>query len=291
MEFPFGTLVTTPPDNVAPPEAWPEFGDSAYPPALCKCELVGVEPQGVRWALWPLCFERYYSDNEPNLAQSTKGALARNRLLIWRRIARTDVPKGWKESKQGPWRIDGFADITPQYTESWSTDAQRNLRTWQKKYLGLRYRVEELSLDDFIAAYKKSLTRKKIGLDLLNALVRKFDIPLAREHCTLWGVRDTQTGAVVAGTAVFYFPAHSASVRECPFITVEARKTYAMTGLIDHWYSESLRRGITVHLFTHFWHPQAPKDWVGFSEFKSHFGLKYVAYPPELTRFVRGKIF
>ncbi len=290
MDFPFGEIVTNPPPNVAPPESWPEFGDSAYPPPFCAKELVGTNPQGVRWALWPVCFEQYYGDQEPTLEESAKGVLARNREIIWKRTTRTDVPKGWRVRGSQPWRIDGFVVLTPDYQNTWKSDAKRNLHTWQKKFLGTRYRIDEVSLDEFVAAYKKSLTRTKIGLDLLNALVRKFSIPEVREHITLWGVRDIATNAIVAGTAAFYFPKRSATVRECPFILPEARKTYAMTGLMDHWFKESLRRGITTHLFTHFWHPGASKGWVGFSEFKSHFGLQYVAYPPELSRFVRGKL-
>jgi len=289
--FPFGDIVTNPPPTVAPPESWPEFGDIAYVPKFCSKESVGTEPQGVRWAVWPLCFEQYYSDTEPDLAASNGGALARNREVIWKRILRTDVPAGWKVRSAHPWRIDGFVVVTPEYKEQWKDDARRNLATWKKKYLGTKYQIDELTLDEFVAAYKKSITRKKIGLDLLNALVRKFDLPEVRPHFTLWGVRDVETKEIVAGTAVFYSARRDATVRECPFILPEARKSYAMTGLMDHWFAESLRRGISTHLFTHFWHPGASKGWVGFSEFKSHFGLQYVAYPPELSRFVRGKLF
>ena len=96
---------------------------------------------------------------------------------------------------------------------------------------------------------------------------------------------------MVAGTAVLYSPTHHSSMRYCPFMLPEGRLVYASTALIDRWYKEAQMRGITTQLFTSFWHQGLPSSWKGFSEFKSHFGLQYVFYPPTLYRFVGGKFF
>ncbi len=290
MHFPYGDIVPAPP-NFAPPEAWPEFGALAYPVALCAREAVGTHPQGVRWSLWPFTFEEYVSDTEPNLAVSKNGLLARTRIVQWKRVARTDIPPGWKAYSAKPWRIDGYRMVSgPDYFLTWDKDTRRNLRTWRTTLLGHHYAVEELTLKEFVAAYRASITFKKIGREQLLSLERKYAMPHVRPYMTLFGVRNLQTGAIIAGTAAFFVPTRSASVRECPFIHAEARSAFAMTGLMDHWFAESLKRGVTRLQFTHFWNPGEPSGWKGFSEFKSHFGLTYVAYPPVLYRLVRGKL-
>jgi hypothetical protein len=288
MQFPYGNLIP-PPDGFAPPEAWEEFGALAYPVSLCRREAVGTSPRGMRWSAWPLTFEEYVSDTEPDLDASHSGELAYNRIVTWRRIARTDTPKGWRQLHKKPWRIDAFFELKDDtYVNQWHKDTRRNLREWRTQAPG-RYAIEEVSLEEFVAAYRTSTTYKKIGLDQLHSLVRKHAMPLPRKHLTLWGVRDLKSGKLIAGTGVFFFPERGASVRECPFATPQGRAAHAIVGLMDHWFAESLQRGIARLQFTHFWHPGAPRAWKGFSEFKSHFGLQYVAYPPELWRFVRGK--
>jgi hypothetical protein len=293
MDFTYGTLTDTPPANFAPPESWSEFGALAYPAAIAKREVVGTNPRGVRMAFGPLCFEEYVSDTEPDLIASKQGALARNRVVLWRRILKTDIPKGWIPFSSKPWRIDGYHTLVPgvDYSAQWDKDTRRNLRTWRTELLGKKYTVEEISFDEFALAYKDSATAKKIRLDQLNSVVRKYALPEVRKHMTFLGVRNNATKQIIAGTAVFYFPTKKASVRECPFAYDEARHCFAMTGLMDHWFAYAQKLGAELLLFTHFWHKGEPKEWKGFSEFKSHFNLTYVAYPPLLVKFVPGKLF
>jgi hypothetical protein len=80
-------------------------------------------------------------------------------------------------------------------------------------------------------------------------------------------------------------------MRECPFILPEARKCFAMTGLIAYWFDRSLARGIELQIFSYFAHPGTPKGWEGFSAYKKHFGVTEVSYPPVLWRLAGGKIF
>lgn len=293
MDFTYGTLTNNPPLNFAPPEAWSEFGPEAYPAAICKREVVGTSPRGVRLAFGPLCFEEYVSDIEPDLEVSKQGALARSRVVLWRRIVRKDTPKGWISLGQKPWRIDGYHTLVPDvdYTQGWDKDTRRNLRTWKVEMLDKRYVVEEISFEEFVNAYQGSTTAKKIRLDQLHSVERKYALPHVREHMKFFGVRNVTTKQIIAGTVVFYFPSRKVSVRECPFAYDEARHCFAMTGLMNYWFAYAQSRGAELLLFTHFWHKGESKEWKGFSEFKSHFNLTYVAYPPLLIRFVRGKIF
>lgn len=287
MEFPYGTL-TTLPEGLLPPECWPEFGQIAYPPRICKREEI---EGGIRWCLWPLCFEQYIGDSEPEIEKNEHGSLAYNRLALWKRIARTDIPPGWKEAGTKPWRVDGFFTLSSEedFSKRWSKTEQRHIRTWLREKLHKTHTLEEITFTEFYDAYTKSSVAKKFGLDLLYILERKYKTPTLTPHITLLGVRDRITGLVVAGTAYITSPTYKASVLECRFMLPTAKNTHAMTALMYEWFLRAQKNSIQYLFFCFFWYPGAPKTWKGFSEYKSYFGLSYVAYPPELRRFVRGK--
>ncbi|MDO8517739.1 MAG: hypothetical protein Q7S26_00390 [bacterium] len=292
MNFLYGDIVEAP-KGFAPPESWPEYGAVADPLGFCAREQVGENPSGVRWAAWPLCFEEYVGDTEPNLEASKTGMLARNRMVGWKRISRTHTEPGWHTPSRKPWRIDGWHTLVAgeDYTKNWFKNARREARLWREDFLGSHYTVEDISIEEFADAYKKSTAAQKTDLTLLKVLLRKQALPKIRKHILLWGVRDIETGRIVAGTAVITSPTYKSSVRFCPFMLAEARNTYASTGLVDHWFGWAQKKNIQYMLFTCFWQPGDPVGWKGPAEFKSHFGLQYVAYPPFLTRFVHGKIF
>ncbi len=293
MKFIYGNILKDHPRGIAPPEAWPEFGMIAGPEPICRKELVGNEPKGVRWSLWPLTFEEYVSDSEPDLAKSKEGALARNRIIMWKRIGRTDIPKEWHRSSDMPWRIDGFHEIAEgtDYISRWQHNARRDSRIWKERYLDKAYAIQEIPLEEFESAYRRSTSWRTVGVVMLDTFKRRLELPERHGCTTLWGVRNLKTGDVIAGTAALFSPTHRASVRECPFMLPEARGVYAATGLIDHWFQEAEKRGTKTLFFTSFWHEEEPRSWKKFSEFKSHFGLSYIAYPPLLWRFERGSLF
>ena len=292
MQFPYGEI-TVPPPFFAPPEMWPEFGHVATPPNICAREEVGVHPKGIRWSLWPITFEEYVGDLEPDIAAAKSGALARNRLVMWKRLHDTGPIRGWRSLSKKPSRIDGYYVLSKdkEYTADWSKSARRDLREWQKKYLHSKCIIEAITVDEFVEAYKKSTVAKKTHAVFLEILRRKQQLPACRENSTMWGVRDIATGNVIAGNVNYYSPTYGSSVREFPFILPEARGGHASVALMDHWMSEARKRGHYILLATHFWQPGEPRSWKGFSAFKAQFGYTYVACPPTLWKFVGGKIF
>ena len=267
----------------------------AMPRTLCAREEVGGPqvggPRGIRWSLWPLTFEEYVSDSEPVLG--TSGALARNRVVVWKRVHDGPVPKGWHRFSHYPWRVDGFVELKPDadYKAGWYKQARRDLRMWEKNFLNIGYKIEPVSLEEYGAAYAKSTVKRKIGIDPFQIIERKYAARIGRDNMALWGVRNTASGEVLAGIVLLYSPTYQSAKYECPFILPEAKKIYAMTALIDHWFKESLKRGVSLLVFSAFWNQGEPKSWKAFSLFKSHFGPQYVVYPPALWRFVRGKLY
>jgi hypothetical protein len=289
-DFPYGNVVPAASD-IFPPESWPEFGFVGNPPALCAPERVGEAPRGIRWSLWPLTFEEYISDREPDLAASRKGRLARNRVIMWKRVHVSAAPKEWRETARPHWRVDGVHRLFEDYRTRWEHNARHDAKVWREKYLGAEYRIDELSTEEFSDAYRQSSVSKKTGGLLLEALLRKLELPERKGAVRLLGVKENKTGRIIAGTAILSSLTLSSSVRECPFMLPESRGIPASTGLIDHWFQESLENGIKNLFFTGFWQKGDPRSWKSFSEFKSHFGLRYYAYPPLLWRFERGKMF
>lgn len=286
--FPYGEIGPLP-DDFAPPECWPEFGAVAVPVSICAREEVGTEPKGVRWSLWPFTFEEYVSDHEPDLTASSKGPLARTRVIHWKRVHGAEIPEGWRHASR-PWRIDGYKELGPgDLTENWGTDAKRHLKAWREQH-ARAYTIEPVSWDEYRAAYLKSGVAQRMRTDLIDILERKRALPECIPHLELWGVRDG-AGEVVAGTGILYSPTFGASVREAPFVSPAAARTGAATALMAHWMERSRQKGMRYAVSTHFWQQGEPRRWQGFSQFKSRFGFSFVAYPPLLWRFRGGKFF
>lgn len=278
-----------------PPEMWPEYVHVAMPRTVCAREEVGGGktggPKGIRWSLWPLTFEEYVGDREPVMHNT--GALARNRAVMWKRLHDGPLPRGWRKLSNLPWRVDGYVELVPgaDYKAGWYKQARRDLRLWEENFLNNGYRIEAVSPEEYASAYAKSTVRKKVGYDPLEILQRKCAAHAGDDTMQLFGVRNIASREIVAGIALLYSPTCNSSKYECPFILPEAKKIYAMTALINHWFTESLARGVTLLVFSCFWHKGEPKSWKAFSLFKSHFGPTLVAYPPTLWKFVRGKLF
>ncbi len=290
MDFPYGTIVEVP-DDFVPPDLWPEYGEIADPPGICVREALGPAPKdGSRWGVWPIFLELFTGDAEPDLRKAAQvGSLNYNRVAIWHRLRRKDKPKGWFALSAKPYQIDGVIDLSTNdpYTNRWSKKARGDLRRWQA--LAQHYTIERVSLDAYSDAYKRSRIAKKLGLERLHRVHRRFAMGL-EEHIELWGVRNAQK-ELVAGTGIVFSPTHLASTHLSPFVTDEGARVCAATALTDHWLGETKRRGYTYAVTTDFWFSGQPKSWKGFSKFKSHFGFMYVQLPPALFRFVRGKVF
>lgn len=290
----YASLARPLPPHLAPPELWPEYGAIAIPRTVCAREEIHANVPGVRWGLWPLYFEEYLGDEEPDLRPGMHGALAYNRMISWKRLRRTDIPKGWFLLSRRSWRIDAYRELPEgeHHTAQWNKNSRYNLRAWQELERSGRFRIEEVALDEFMQAYRGSTVDSKVGMHLAEILERKYAMPAVAPHLSLWGVRDTQSGALIAGTGAAHSPTYRASIREASFITDAAKHIHASTALMDRWMGEAAAKGAASLFFTHFWQRGEPRNWKGFSAFKSHFGhLHYISYPPILWKFRGGKFF
>lgn len=291
MEFGYKPVLTQLPDGYVPREQWPEYDLASDAPNFLGPRLVGKKPKGMYRRLWPIVVEEYISNDEPVLEDSDPQGIALNRMLIWQRPTRSDVPKGWWTMSKETTRLDGFAHLKEaDYWKGWSESARRYRRKWFAEHSNTTHTIELVSYGEFEAAYKKSSVWKVVKRVLLDIIKRKLSSPAA-PHVELWGARSVHSGNVVAGMATLTSPSCKGSYYISGFITPEGEADPVMIGLMDNWFSLSLSRGIAFLHFGGFWIPGNPKNWKGFSIFKQKFGLSYIAWQPALFRFRKGKLF
>jgi hypothetical protein len=293
METTYGEVLSELPQGFIPREQWPEYLLTASPPPTFKPEAVGENPRGMRWGLWPLTFEEYITDLEPDLAVSDPDHLARNRIVLWRRLTRTDIPKGWHQFSKKPSRLEGIAEIkNADYWRRWDESARRYRRRWVTNCLNKIYTIAEVPYEEFAHAYMQSTVVKKVGRETLNIAKRRIEQEKNELRFTeCWGVRRMSDDMLMAGMVITNSPSCGGSYYLCGFYKAEVGEDPLMMGLMDNWFSISLKRGIRFLHFGGFWIKGDPKNWKGFSIFKSKFGLFYLYYPPLLLRIVRGKFF
>ncbi|HVM90829.1 MAG TPA: hypothetical protein VMU11_02955 [Verrucomicrobiae bacterium] len=238
---------------------------------------------GLRWERGPFRFEGFYSDAEP-----VPDPFGPRRLVVWQPLRR-DVKraKGW-------WRFPlpvnvrrtGYAEITdPQfYWKNWNENVRRQRAKWLKQDI---LSIEPVSADEYIAAYREAKPWFHMR-DLFVTAIRERLVQ-HRGLLHLFGARERATGKLRAGFAVLDVPEAGASIHLTSFYDFTFARTGVGTGLVDAWFRHAVAHGIRFLDFDIFWVKGEPREWKGFSTFKSQFGTKFVDYPLPLLAIVGGR--
>lgn len=236
---------------------------------------------GTRWFHGPLCFERFTSDQEPELPRD-----GQTRFITWQTITRTDRPKGWWRGFPGmSIGRTGYAVVpeTGPIDAAWSAHARRHYKKW----LASGWSIREIPLEDYRQAYSGSsqdaLLRAMFGAILSGKL--KGHAGLAR----LYGAAPSPEAPIEAGFISIDSPETSESLHLMSFIRPAAEQVSAGTGLMAHWFDVARAQNVKYLDFGIFWRPGDPRSWKGFSRFKAQFGIKFVEYPVPLIRIVSGR--
>lgn len=274
-----GPLLTTLPSGFVPYHQWPEFDLLHYVLPHLEAAVVEGTPRGVRTGRWPIYFEEYVSDTEPAPLPDPK---APPRLLVWRRVVRADIPSGWQRLGWRASRLEGFAEIRghdDEYEAHWSESARRYRRKWLSEGIP----IESVSFAEFLNEYMESDLPLWVRKNYASIAERMHRGPQGK-HIEMIAPRDPHSGRLLGGMMIINSPTCKASYYLCGFVASAAKDRPVMVGLMDHWFCASRERGYRFLHFGEFWLPGKSKHWKGFSEFKSKFGLSYVAYPPALVR-------
>ncbi len=243
-----------------------------------RSEVVGAPGAwGTRWRHGPFRFEKYTTDVEPAIAAGPR------RMVIWQRIARQDVPRGWWRAwSDMSVRMTGIATLAPGYEAAWSPHARRHAAQWRKRVAVGEWEIVEPSAEQFLQAHAAS--RQDVALRLSFATILKEKIRSHGGRVRLIAAR-RPGGVIEAGLAVIDVPEIVQSIHLMSFLHRGAEKSSAGVGLIDRWFQTSLERGVRFLDFGLFWAPGDPRSWRGFSRFKSQFGVHLIRYPRPLIRF------
>ncbi len=292
MHFPYGELQYELPGGCLPSELWPELWPQPISSRIIPSEVLPGPTPIVRWGFWPLYFELHLGDAPPDLmATKKRGRLTYSRIVVWQRSNEVPLTTGWYTFSKKPRRIDGYFTFTPQepYENRWKKKVRKEVHHW-RRYLNIRYRIDEVTAEEYIEFYLQSATLTRAGHEPMEILHAQMGLPGAENLFRFWVTRDIEDNQVTAGLCASFSPTTLSSEYRVPFITTPLKSGVAMTGLVDHWFKTSEELGIKHLSFTHFWRSGLPKRQKGYSKFKSKFGLTYVANPPLAFRFVWGKL-
>jgi hypothetical protein len=241
--------------------------------------VAGTPPNvGASWRHGPFRFEKYVSDVEP--PQDRSGPL---RMVIWQRLTRTDRPQGWMRGTAGMgFRMTGFSTIDAADPKRWTSHARRHLSHWKKLVAAGQREVVRVTVDEYLAAYKHA-DQDRLMKAAFPAIVRQK----AKAHGERLHLICSRRpgGPLDAGFAYLHVPEAKTSLHLTAFMGGAGKEDSASTGLIDYWFQECARVGISILDFGFFWMSGDPDDWRGFSRFKSQFGIRLMCYPLPLFRF------
>ena len=234
---------------------------------------------GVRMNFAEFSFEDFVHEREPDLRPTDK-----IRVITWQPTRGNRFPGWWRIPRIFTTHFQkGVAILNDsEYWSQWSNHAKRH----RKKFLiSTQYRIEEVDLKTFAAAYHFSRA--------LDPLTRRSFVRVLRHHLErhpkdvhLRVVRRVSDDLVVAGVATIDYMDISQSDHIIAFIHPDAQETSVGVGLIDDWFARCLGQGIKFLQFGILHRPGDPRSWKGYSAFKRQFHLYEIAYPRPVWRIV-----
>ncbi|MES2202868.1 MAG: hypothetical protein V4474_00880 [Patescibacteria group bacterium] len=284
--YPYGPWIEQLPSGYVPRQQWPEYDITTTLLPRAHPRYVG---SGTRWGMWPLYFEEYVQQAEPVLSPQRKDPA---RIVIWQRVVPLGRCIGWTQFSFKPAKLEGFSMLEPgmPYEKTWSESARRYLKKWRTQYAGTQYVIEPITYEEFAETYKDGTVYKHAQEYQLRVVKALLGSPKSRQHTTLWGARRLDIGKIDATLVVVSSPSTHSSYYQAACIRRNIADAPLMIGLMDHWHAYAVTNGIKFLHFGGFWKPGDPKQWKGFSLFKSKFNPQYIAYPPALFRFAKGTI-
>lgn len=245
-------------------------------------EIIGsLGRRGLRFKMGPIYMEIYVCSEEPVIED-----FDHFRMICWQPLTRTEKPAGWHEDWLYLPSQYGVVELRDKkYWDVWADHAKRHRQKWLRDG---RFEIVEDGLENFSVAYNKT---HKVDRFLRASFLRTLRLHL-EHHCRdvhLFVARRKEDKVIIGGLAVIDFPDIAESTHAISFISQEGLKTSVGTGLIDHWYKESIGRELRFLSFGLVWKKGDPNSWRGYSKFKNQFAPILMPYRYQFVKFVRGK--
>lgn len=261
-----------------PRALWPEFPLENTIDKMMKPERHGT---WIRYGLFPMILYVHYGDDEPKLLP--KRWLPR--FYIWDRVICKGKQKGWLQVGIKPRHIVAvsYFDDEKSYFGRWSDTHRWKRNRWQRERD--LYSVEEVSLDVFLSAYRKSSTYTHIPSSIMPEFFRVMRKRVESSLITYAiFVKDKKTGDILAG-GLFEFSMMTKNTHYlCGFIQSHKDKRPVMVGLFDEWVRKGMTLSMKWYNYGIYVHPGTDKGKEGFSELKRGLGVALVEMPPSLIQ-------
>lgn len=218
------------------------------------------------------------SDKEPDIAEIKKQTGARHGAIIWIPNSQWLKKPTWRKNYLRAHYTDtGFAVLENNYRKKWSKRAQRAYKKFEKSSV----RIEEVSREVFRNEYERS--------DFLPSLRKKFakffyNFSAINPKSVRQWIAYNEEWKAISGLAVHdYLGNHS--VHLVAFSTPESHASQAGTGLIDHWFQNSLTKWIKYINFDHICSEHDSKSQKWYSDFKNNFIDTHLHFSDSFIRF------
>ena len=272
------------------PEDHPYYRSAspAYKTYLGKCGLTTfTNPDGnhgwVKDAFGLIQLAKLERTKEPPSIESLRKAGFKRGFVIWIPACREDIPEGWKKLYlHSHFMMTGFSRLHHEnYMACWNTRAKRALKKYhafQEQEPGLE--IQSVSRDEFADAFKKAKITHIGKKEFVRYYQKMYDIDPSKVRSWI-GYRKW---VPVAGLAVHDYC--NSSVHLVAFTNPAAKETQIGTGLIDIWFSDSVRLGIEYINFDHLRDKMMTRDQQGYTDFKKNFMEYLVEYPMGYFRWI-----
>ncbi len=214
----------------------------------------------------------------PNLAAFRKQGFKRW-LMIWVPWHAQTIQKPWRKLylSWAHFEVTWYSLLREKYYQYWNERSRRA----RKKFLANEdLHVECVEHEEFAQAFLATKVQHMFKSDY----VKFFRSIVAVDPSSIRSYLVYNKDRPIAWLAVHDFD--NISVHLVAFTSKEAKPLQAWTGLIDRWFSDSLKQGKKYIHFDHFRDSHMTKDQQGYTDFKLNFIDTLVRYPHAYFRFI-----
>lgn len=283
-------------DHSCPPfvprDLWNEFKIEDHIPAWMNPIVIQSDTsRAIRYGIWPIYIEVYTGPSIPDLAYSRTCGIQRTRIAMWRMYnADTPLPKQWYQHTHESEQVYAYAHIPTHapYWQSWPRRTQEYRRAWQRAQDSGLYAAHIVTLDAFSHYYKKSSAYQKAGAGLLSDIRTRIRVDSTSPELVL--VTNARSGEILCGGAFEYSPSSKSMYYITGFHLDSSESALCSIGLFDTMFSRAEAKNMRYVDFGVVWTRNAPRSWIGFSNFKKKFGVSYYYSSPIRIAIIPGSM-
>jgi hypothetical protein len=153
-----------------------------------------------------------------------------------------------------------------EYYQSWNERAKRARKKFLSFQISENLKIKSVSVD----IWKQAFLEAKVRIPLRRDFAKFYQDIYSYAGKDIENYLCYRGEEILGGLTVIYYDEVS-SVHLLSFLPDTGKKLQVGTGLIDHWYSEGLKKGIKYINFDHLRDMTMARDQQGYTDFKMNF--------------------